>query len=565
MPCILAAVRGFGCLVLPVALGMIPGCSQAEFVDSSRLGGTSFLVVVDARDQANRIVDPPSLDGSIVTRLAAGERLVAVNVDDAELDRLLPGIERGSGAPIRLVIEAPPSEAVPPFPALEILSVALPEGTEFLRAQDGRFEVVSEFDDLAVVLRAQLTLRVSWDPEFCRDPDAAAVRPFFEGQFPEAYEAKPILWLDDRFVMVGLADSPTIRGFAKFLYAAILQEGEVVEESTKEDFCAEHTCLDGKESFFSWAPLSNTAFGRTHVERLGSFVTYDDPDGVRWVVMVRVAVGDLLTGENNPSVSYLDFFQYQDGSLTWIKTVGGFEGPSFGSLDIEAAGRIVVGVARSASDAGTEEIWVFERFLDNTFRILPPPVRLDGSSPIKWSDDPAASLLVGAERFPAVLLGLDQRDCVDDGCWSSWRSIELQDGRLAPSIFRDFDVEPGAQPGVWLGGDGSNLFRYGAGDVSLVRRRPAPPPRFVACVAEDGSLGDIRALAVGEEYLQLGVNGCAFLVQIRKTDQCVSLVNPDLRLFPSATLPDRQGVRAIDVRNSRVVFGGLGSRLFVFP
>jgi hypothetical protein len=490
-----------------------------------------FLVMLDSLGKPTRV---STSFGYSDGELRFGT-LPVIELQDAEHSFVLVTLRRERFEELGLLPERPQQLEVQKAPPPEVpkprhrdhestllLAVPADAGLYFGEVREGMITFV-EREETRAEITANITLEIPIDPEYCRIPDQSSLDllgpdPYVMQEFSIEEQSvahfDQLEWLDEqRFLALTWMDMVVIEAGAPVVPGPhalrLLEEQPTAQEGLRlVRFAIDPRTRDS-------SVLRILVVGAELKEKYSKV----------WELELRDGALSLLT-ETSTAGEMTDVVILEDGS-EWFGLRGG------------------VLLKRDAATGELHDIplEVFEGDVGWT-RLLALD---DAELPLLVTTQTRAHLYHrDIDRFLHEILlqeGAAAGDPIDFGALAVDRS---SDGKLD----------------IWLGGERGALFRY-LGGVGWRRVTLNYPPRILNCGAREDSgeyvyPGRFSGAAISRDYVHLILTDCNAILQVRRSDQCVSLVTRgDVELMPV-----QQKTKSVAAREGSLVAGTLGNQIF---
>lgn len=481
-------------------------CAGSETSNVELLGlnlDYGFLVILDGDGNPTRLTAPFGIEGDrlifgslpVITFVGGESSFVLVGFDDTDAAASAGGFQRERASEITAVLKAPPN-----IPQREekaaggVLTRGLPEGTKlFSGALLTGLIRLENADQYREKILGAVTLEFPIEAEYCRIPKETLLGPFTDqvDAFTGALSAKPnvhqMFWLDPRRLFV-----------ATWTGVAVLEPGQPLQPGSRA-----LTLAEGMP---------------TPIAGLRVFAGDVDPRTRSSTISTRA----LIAG-NNPDTRLSKIWELEIRG-TSIALVRETEQPNpIGEISILYDGRQLV-----SSDEGR----IFER--DPNTGALTLIYELDTF--VLKEEQIVHLRAVDDDRYPMIAATQGRVHLFDtqSGRFTYEELSQEGVGALDKLDFNLLQAGPNAGGALefWAGGERDTLFRkIGAGNWERIHLQF--PPRFFPCVAHDEESGALYypgiwwKSAFTRDYIHLIPKECTAVVQVRREDLCVSVLQQD--------------------------------------
>lgn len=455
--------------------------------------------------------------------------LVVLDIEDVE--RAAPGFYPDQIKNLRAVVMAPPGTDKSVFSMEEqTLRIGLPAGTEVFAIDYRNSGALVPFEGDRRILFSSLSLIVPIDPERCRIPDLPPLAAFTEKVLnPPPYAPRDMPAGYINFDQLKAVDRDTV--LARTSYSVrMLKRGQSTTSTVGVIYPKDLDAADKEMKFF------NIDIDRT-----------PRADGT-----YRVLVGG--AEHLDPNAPFASGFVYElsvtSEGIVGSKLVDKFADAILG-VAIDPQGKaLLVGQLGNFYVLERDNTWTRELPVITSQNYAPNAFLATGDTTHPWAIGSTGVIYLFDDRsltweifdipltFFSDVLGVPGVKSIDVDALASARA---EDGRLE----------------LWASGSAGALLRK-VGDepwriIDLVK-----PPRFKPC-ASGGDYprmyfgGHLDALAVDGEHLFVTVRGCTALLEVRRRDQCVAMLEE--ADMPIGLLFNRD-IQAMELIDGVIMAGG---------
>lgn len=518
------------------AAAMSCGGAETSLLDLRGLDITyGFLALVDADGHPTRLTAPFGIRderlvfGSLpVISLVGGEsNFVLIGFDDSDVERSAGGFQLMRASEIAAHLSPPPN-----IPQREqkvngtVLTRGLPEGAKlYSGALNTGLIDLAPADEYRETIFREISLEFPIDAEYCRVPEQTPLGPFTDqvNAFSRALSVKPnvheMRWLDPQRLFV-----------ATWTGVAVLEPGQLLEPGTQVLLLSEGepTPIEGEIVFSGDVDPSTRSSTISTLALVGANMTEKGSSKI-WEIEIR---GTDLFLRNQPETMQL----------------------LIGEIAILHDGRQFVTSNRGEIYSRNPDTGILTPFVTLPTAVTPE---------LQYTHLRA----VDDERYPMIAATQGRVHLYDDVS-GRFTYVELYQGGAGALDRLDFNLlrtshTPDGELEIWAGAERNSLFRkIGSNDWEKLSLQF--PPRFFPCVVSDDDTGELYYpgiwwdAALTRDYAHLIPKECSALIQVRRSDLCVSVL-------PQHDLPvqnTRDYLVGIDALEGHLAVGGDHGRTY---